>query len=112
MKRISLIIYGLFLSLAGICQEVDSLANVTQGNGLKQVTEDAPNLSEIFSVSKIIWSIIFLVIGYFVIRIITKVLELIAERSTTYRITLKGFVPIVRILSWVILITIILKRIL
>ena len=111
MKKISLIIYGLLLSFAGICQKADSLANATQGNGLKQVTEDAPNLSEIFSVSKIIWSIIFLVIGYFVIRIITKVLELIAERSTTYRITLKGFVPIIRILSWVILITIIIAGI-
>lgn len=111
MKKISLIIYGLLLSFTGICQRLDSLVNEPQGNGLKQVTEDAPNLSEIFSISKIIWSIIFLVIGYFVIRIITKVLELIAERSTTYRITLKGFVPLVRILAWVILITIIIAAI-
>ncbi|WP_420319147.1 mechanosensitive ion channel family protein [Ekhidna sp.] len=107
MKKISLFLWGLLIIGYSHSQVLDTQSD----NDLKKVAEEAPNLSEIFSISKIIWSIIFLIAGYFIIRILTKVLELIAERSTTYRITLKGFVPVVRILSWVLLLTIIIAGI-
>ncbi|MEQ9427049.1 MAG: mechanosensitive ion channel [Cyclobacteriaceae bacterium] len=70
-----------------------------------------PSISELISISKVTWAIIWLVAGWFIIRVTTKALELFAERSTTYRITVKSFIPVVRILGWIILISIIITGI-
>ncbi|MCF8241794.1 MAG: mechanosensitive ion channel family protein [Melioribacteraceae bacterium] len=55
---------------------------------------------ELFSFSKVIWSVIFFVVGFYVIKLITTLLNRFSERSTKYRITLKGLIPIFRILGW------------
>ena len=92
-------------SLAAFAQEKEG------NNQLKDVVGDAPKISEIFSPTKVFWAIVFLIIGYLAIRIISKVLELLAERSATYRITLKGFVPVVRILGWITIVFVIIAGI-
>ncbi|MBL1213857.1 MAG: mechanosensitive ion channel family protein [Ignavibacteriae bacterium] len=68
----------------------------------KMVQDDevTSKLSDVFSPAKIIWAIIFLAISFFVIKFIIKILSLISEKSTRYRLTLKGLIPIVRILAW------------
>jgi MscS family membrane protein len=66
-----------------------------------------PPIEELISFSKVFWSLVVLIIGFFIIRIISKILDLIAEKSTGYRITIKGFVPIIRIFGWLIIIYII-----
>ncbi|MFH1297944.1 MAG: mechanosensitive ion channel domain-containing protein, partial [Bacteroidota bacterium] len=70
-----------------------------------------PLLSEIFSVGKIVWSLIFLVLGYFILRFIGFVFESIAEKTTKYRITIKGFIPIVKILGWMFILFIVIAGI-
>ena len=111
-SRITTFLLMILLSFYGVSQSSDSQQAEPSNLGFKDsVTKDAPNLSEIFSVSKIIWAIVFLIAGYFIIRLITKILELVAERSTKYRIMLKGFIPVVRILCWLFLITIIIAGI-
>lgn len=62
---------------------------------------DPKDAFKIISFGKIFWSVIFLVVGYLVIRFLGSVLETIAERSTNYRITIKGLVPVIKILGWV-----------
>jgi small-conductance mechanosensitive channel len=57
--------------------------------------------------SKIFWGLVVFIIGYFFIRLATRVMELFAERSTGHRITLKGLVPVIRIAGWIIIIFII-----
>lgn len=57
--------------------------------------------------SKIFWSVVVFIIGYFFIRFTTKLLELFAERSTGHRITIKGLIPVVRIVGWIVVITIV-----
>lgn len=111
MKRIMLFLGSCIIGFLAVCQKIDTLTQSSTSKLQESVANEAPDLSEIFSVSKIIWSVIFLVVGYFIIKIIIKLLELFAERSTTYRITLKGFIPIIRILSWTILLTIIIAGI-
>ena len=59
-----------------------------------------PPIDEIISVEKILWAIVFFFVGLYIIKFTTKILDLWAERSTNYRITIKGFIPIVRILAW------------
>lgn len=64
-------------------------------------------LSDVFSPAKIIWAAIFLLISFLIIKFIIKILSLISEKSAKYRITLKGFIPIVRILAWTAALTIV-----
>ena len=70
-----------------------------------------PSILEVISVGKVIWAIIFFVAGLYIIRLITKVLEIFAERSTSYRITIKGVIPVVRIFGWMIIIYIVIAGI-
>ena len=100
--------------------KVDSLA-VRVDNSLTKVVKvtskenslelNPPSILDIISFGKIIWSIIFVIVGFYIIRLITKVLELFAERSISYRITLKGIVPIIRISGWIIIIYILIAGI-
>lgn len=66
----------------------------------KKVSQDMPEFSDFFSFWKIFWAIMFLVAGYFIIRFITYILEMFAEKSTRHRITIKGLVPVVGIFGW------------
>jgi small-conductance mechanosensitive channel len=59
-----------------------------------------PSLDDLISVEKIIWSILFFIVGLYLIKLVTKILELFAEKSTNYRITIKGIIPVFRILAW------------
>ncbi|MEP5611480.1 MAG: mechanosensitive ion channel domain-containing protein [Cyclobacteriaceae bacterium] len=70
-----------------------------------------PDLSELISISKIFWAIVFLIAGYFLIRLISRILEIFAERSTLYRIRIKSFVPVVKILGWAALVFLIVNGI-
>ncbi|MEM6845537.1 MAG: mechanosensitive ion channel domain-containing protein [Bacteroidota bacterium] len=64
------------------------------------------------SLGKIIWSVIVFAIGYFFVRFCTRLLGVLAERSTTERrITIKGLVPVARIVGWVIVIYVIIAGI-
>jgi len=62
---------------------------------------DPKSVLKVISVGKIIWSSIFLLITYLIIKGLTKLLNIIAERSSRYRITVKGFIPVMRILGWI-----------
>ena len=70
-----------------------------------------PSISKIISWSKIFWAIVFLCMGYVIIRFITGLLRNFAERRTTYRITVKGIIPIIRIMGWILVIFIIIAGI-
>lgn len=61
------------------------------------------NLKEttIFTVKNILLSLIVILINWSLIKLLQKILESFAERSTKHRITIKGFIPVVAILLWV-----------
>ncbi|MEL6559046.1 MAG: mechanosensitive ion channel family protein [Bacteroidota bacterium] len=87
-----------------IADELDSISKEVMGVPVaakeKSVVK-APSISELISFWKIFWAIVFLVIGYFLIRFTSKILEILAEKSTNYRITIKSFIPVVKILGWI-----------
>ncbi|MBZ0199085.1 MAG: mechanosensitive ion channel family protein [Ignavibacteriaceae bacterium] len=89
-----------------IVKSTDSVATQTLVDDLAP-----PSLTDIISISKIFWSIVFFLIGFYGIKIITKILDVFAEKSANYRITIKGIIPVVRISGWVILIYIIIAGI-
>lgn len=61
-------------------------------------------LSNLISSANIFYTVIFLLFGFVFIKIITFILDALAERSTKYRIAFKGSIPIVKIVGWVIII--------
>ena len=61
-------------------------------------------LSNLISSANIFYTIIFLLFGFVFVRVITFILNALAERSTKYRIAFKGSIPIVKIVGWVIII--------
>lgn len=63
-----------------------------------------PPVGELISMSKLFWSLIFIIVGYFGIRFSSRVLEIFAERSTRYRITIKSIIPVIKIMGWVVVI--------
>lgn len=63
----------------------------------------------IFSLSKILWTLLFFVIAYTFITLLTKILEFFAEKSARVRIPIKGFVPVLRIVLWTLFIITIIK---
>lgn len=101
-------------TVKSINQEIDTIF-AKKGNPIADINQQLPQkpaeVLDAISFSKIFWTIILLVIGYFFIRVIIKLLELIAERSTRYRISIKSIVPIVRIAIWTIILFAIVKGI-
>lgn len=80
-------------------------------NREQQLTQKPAEVLEAISFSKIFWTIVLLIIGFLIIKIIIKLLEIFAERSTKYRISIKSFIPLVRIAIWSIIIFAIVKGI-
>jgi len=87
----------------------DTLVVKTEGSGDDEVLGEnkIKDLSKLLSSSNIFYTIVFLLFGFLFIRVITYILNALAERSTKYRIAFKGSIPIVKILGWVIVITLI-----
>lgn len=76
-----------------------------------QIANRPTEALDMISFSKIFWTIIFILIGYYLIKIIVKILNLVAENSTRFRITIKSIIPIIRIVIWTMIIIIIIKGI-
>lgn len=72
---------------------------------------EAPDVGDVISGYKVFWTLVFIVIGYFGIKFISAILNLLSEKSTQYRIAFKGAIPIVKILVWVGIVTLIITTI-
>ncbi|MDW3197654.1 MAG: mechanosensitive ion channel [Cytophagales bacterium] len=60
-----------------------------------------PPIQELISFPKIFWSLVLALIGYLFIRFSIKTLVLFAERNARYRITIRSFIPVVKIFGWI-----------
>lgn len=92
-------------SMVDSLQAVDSLQQSIKKDGQKKTVLDVPPpITDLISIPNLIWSIVFILVGYFLIKFISRILEIFAERSTKYRITIKSLIPVVKILGWVVVI--------
>lgn len=63
---------------------------------------DPKEIFRLISFSKIFYSLVVILIGFIVIRFLTKLIARFAESSAAHhRITIKGIIPIVRIFGWI-----------
>jgi len=65
------------------------------------------SIKDLFKLEKIIASLIVLLVGFYLLKIVTKILQYFAERRASYRISYKGTIPIVRLLGWSLIVYII-----
>ncbi|MBN2349097.1 MAG: mechanosensitive ion channel [Bacteroidales bacterium] len=103
LKKIVLInlLAGIALNLYSAAK--DTIASDTLNTPLKLVSEvssETKAMSGYFSLSKIIISIIIITLTYVFLRIISGLLSIWAERNTKHRVTIKGFIPLIRIFVW------------
>lgn len=75
----------------------------------KDFTENVglDKIKDLISFEKIIGSLFVLVVGFFFLKLIAKILQLFAEKSDRSRISYKDSIPIVRLIGWSIIIYII-----
>jgi small-conductance mechanosensitive channel len=59
----------------------------------------------IFRPGKIVSAILVMIAGWLAMRYTTALMELLSERWPQYRLMIKGFIPIVRITGWTVLIS-------
>ena len=86
----------------------DTVAASKLGEEL-ELSEKPTELLDIISVPKIFWTLVLIGIGYLLIRFLTKILGLFAERSARLRITMKSIIPILRIGIWTLIIFVIIR---
>lgn len=100
MKFITLLFFVFF---AQILCAVDILS--------KEISSEVDSIDffVIFSLSKILWTLLFFVVTYIFITLFTKLLEFFAEKSARVRIPIKGFIPVFRIALWTLFIIAIIK---
>ena len=102
-----------------IKKELDSLKSDTTLFSAKKLFTNIENtvpdkpkdVLEVISLSKIFWTIVLLFFGYYFIQLVIKILDILSERSARFRITIKGIIPVFRIVFWSIIIFAIIKGI-
>lgn len=83
------------------------IANVE--NVVDKVERKPVELIDLISFTNIFWTIILVLIGYVLVSFVLKIMVVLAERSSRFRITIKSLIPLVRIAIWLVIIFIIIK---
>lgn len=83
----------------------------SEGGSLRDELTQAPDVSNLISVGKIFWSLVFIFLGYFIIRAISGLLSLISERNVRYQAGIRRTLPVVKIVGWAIVVYIIINGI-
>ncbi len=106
---------GIVVDSVAAIPVVDSVATTQAKSQKPQVLESlgqaSPTVSWSLSVAKIFWAIVVFVLGYVLIRWVTRLLEAIAERRPRARLTIKAVVPVIRIFGWTSILFFIIARV-
>ena len=101
---------------SAIIAKVDSTLGITVGADKTEPSASSgsqfnqlrpPDIKDIISIPKIIWAIIFAIVGYIIIRLLEKLVNMLAERYVKYRLMIKSTIPIIKIFGWIFVIFII-----
>lgn len=84
----------------------ETLTEVTDNKSL-----NPPDVGDFFSFQKIFWALVFLVIGYFAIRFVSRSIEIWSEKSPERRIKGKAIVPVIKIAGWFVVVYFIIQGI-
>lgn len=72
-----------------------------QSNSSELPLGSIQDIRHLFSLSKLFWTLVVFGVGYFLNRLVARILENFSERFPNYRLFLKRLLPIVRISIWI-----------
>lgn len=98
---------GIFLLLgiaAFVSAQPDSIVadstDVSEGL-IAEMGSETRALSEYFSLPKLLLSLLILGLTFVFLRVVSGLLHVWGERTARHRVTIKGFIPVVRIIIWI-----------
>jgi len=104
LKYIILFVLIIFIASVNLYCQTDSLAvdgaSATGKDILTKINIETKTISNYFKASKIIFSILILVSSYIFLRILSLIMGAWAERKTKHRVTIKGLIPLARVIVW------------
>lgn len=68
---------------------------------ISEMGSETRALSDFFSFPKILLTLLIIGLTYLFLRVISGLLTVWGERTTRHRVTIKGFIPVVRIVIWI-----------
>jgi len=103
----AILITGMILMLgtsaSGLAQS-DTLATDSISGNVGLIAEmgsETRALSDYFSFPKLLVTILILALTFIFLRVVSGLLSVWGERTTRHRVTIKGFIPVVRIVIWI-----------
>lgn len=90
-------------------EPAQGLFRTSGGDTSAEEDSGPPSIADLVSWQKLLWAIIMGIIGYFLIRVMTRSLQFWSEKSAKRRSTLKGVIPMVQIFGWLLIIFIIIE---
>jgi len=104
LKYIILFVLIIFIASVNLYCQTDSLAvdgaSATGKDILTKINIETKTISNYFKASKIIFSILILISSYIFLRILALIMGAWAERKTKHRVTIKGLIPLARVIVW------------
>jgi small-conductance mechanosensitive channel len=103
----SILISGTILLLGtaafGITQSDALVADsIIANEGLiAEMSSETRALSDYFSFPKLFLTLLIIGLTYLFLRVVSGLLTVWGERTTRHRVTIKGFIPVVRIVVWI-----------
>lgn len=103
----AILITGMILMLGNSAlgmSQADTPVTDSIANDLGLIAEmgsETRALSDYFSVPKILLTLLILALTYLFLRVVSGLLTVWGERTTRHRVTIKGFIPVVRIVTWI-----------
>ena len=85
----------------------DSIRTISLQDRISEL--GAPPVDKVITTAKIVWSLIIILIGFLILKIIDILLNRIGRKSVQYRILIKRIIPIVKIIGWTFVIYIIIQ---
>jgi len=108
MKQVrNILVMGTMLLLgtaASVFAQPDTILtdSISANEGLiAEMSSQTRALSDYFSLPKILITLLIISLTYLFLRVISGLLTVWGERTIRHRVTIKGFIPVVRIVVWI-----------
>lgn len=84
----------------------------TERSRLREEIIQPPDIGNVISLTKIFWTLVFILAGFFLMRTITGLFNLVAHRHPRRKTVIRRLLPIIKIFGWSVVVYIIITLIL
>lgn len=84
----------------------------TELSRLREEISQPPDLKRVVSLTKVFWTVVFMLAGYFILKAVSGMFTLFAHRKPRYKGSIRRLLPMVKILGWSFIVYVIITLIL